>query len=140
MSIGEALLSPTRTYAPIIKEILKKYRKEITAIVHCTGGGQTKCLKFGKNIKYIKNGMFPLPPIFRIIQEIGKIDWQEMYETFNMGHRMELFVNPEISKEIIQISSEFGVDAKIIGKCEKSQHGNELEIISDLGEFKYGTK
>ena len=140
MTVGEALLSPTRTYAPIIKEILKYYGKEINAIVHCTGGGQTKCLKFGNNIKYIKNNMFPLQPIFRIIQEMGKIEWQEMYRTFNMGHRMELFINPDISNEIIKISNKFGVDAKIIGKCEKSISGNELEIISDLGEFIYGAK
>lgn len=138
-SIGEALLSSTRTYAPILKDILEDYRKEISAIIHCTGGGQTKCLNFGKNIRFIKDNMFKPPPIFRIIQEIGNIDWQEMYKTFNMGHRMELFVKPEVSDEIIQISKKFGVDAKVIGRCEKSGRGNELKIISELGKFEYET-
>lgn len=139
LSIGKALLSPTRTYAPVIIEILKNYRKDIHGIIHNTGGGQTKILKFGNGIKYIKNNLFMIPKIFEIIQRSSEIKWKEMYSVFNMGHRMELLCNESIAQEIIQIAKKFNIDSKIIGHCEKSptKGKNVLEIKSEFGTFNY---
>jgi phosphoribosylformylglycinamidine cyclo-ligase len=139
LTIGKALLSPTRTYTPVILEILRKYRKNIHAIIHNTGGGQTKVLNFGNRIKYIKNNLFKIPKIFEIIQESSGIQWQEMYQTFNMGHRMEIICEEPIANEIMKISNKYNIDSKIIGHCEKSpsKGKNSLDINSESGNFHY---
>ena len=139
LTIGKALLSPTRTYSPIIIDVLKNYRNEIHGIIHNTGGGQTKVLNFGNGIKYIKNNLFQIPKIFEIIQRSSETQWKEMYSVFNMGHRMELLCNELIAPEIIKITKRYNIDSKIIGHCEKSptKHKNVLEIKSEFGSFKY---
>ncbi|MFW9900080.1 MAG: AIR synthase related protein [Candidatus Thorarchaeota archaeon] len=139
LNIGKALLSPTRTYAPVLKDILKEYRKEIHGIIHNTGGGQTKILKFGKSIKYIKNNLFTIPKIFEIIQRSSETQWREMFSVFNMGHRMELLCNNSIAPEIIEIAKKYKIDSKIIGYCEKSpiKGKNILEVKSEFGSFTY---
>ncbi|NHI91138.1 MAG: phosphoribosylformylglycinamidine cyclo-ligase [Candidatus Lokiarchaeota archaeon] len=136
LTIGEALLSPTRTYLPVLKEIFKTYRKKISALIHCTGGGQTKCLKTGKNIHYIKDNLFKTPEIFNIIQESSKTPWREMYQVFNMGHRLELICEESIAEKIIQISKKFEIPAKKIGRCESSTL-NALTIKTEYGSFEY---
>ena len=134
---GKLVLSPTRTYAPIIKEILAKYNsKEIHGMVHCSGGAQTKILHFVENLHIIKDNMFPVPPLFKLIQEESGTDWQEMYQVFNMGHRMEIYVPKEIAKDIIAISKSFNVDAQIVGRVEDSEE-KRLTITSEFGEFFY---
>ncbi|MCF0205895.1 MAG: phosphoribosylformylglycinamidine cyclo-ligase, partial [Bacteroidales bacterium] len=133
---GKLVLSPTRTYAPVIKEILKHYRSQINGIIHCSGGAQTKILNFVDNIHIIKDNMFETPLLFKLIQEQSGTEWKEMYKVFNMGHRMELYVPENIAKDIIAISESFGVDARIIGRCEKHE-GKKLTIKSDKGEFVY---
>ena len=139
MTIGKALLSPARTYSPIILEILNAFRSEIHGIIHNTGGGQTKILKFGKGIKYIKNNLFKIPKIFEIIQKSSETQWSEMYQVFNMGHRMEIYCDESISKEIIKIAKHYNIDSKIIGQCEKNsvKNKNDLEIKSEFGIFTY---
>lgn len=137
LNAGKLVLSPTRTYAPIIQKILKKYTsKEIHGMVHCSGGGQTKILHFINNLHIIKDHLFELPPLFKMIQEQSQTDWKEMYQVFNMGHRMELYVPKEIADDIISISKEFNVDAKIIGKVTSSE-SKKLTIKSTFGEFIY---
>lgn len=136
LTIGELVLSPTRTYAPVIKEILTHYRKQIHGMVHCSGGAQTKVLHFINNLHVIKDNLFPLPPLFRIIQEQSNTPWQEMYKVFNMGHRMELYVQPSIAEEIITISKSFNIDAQIVGHCEAATT-KKLTIRSEKGEFIY---
>lgn len=134
---GKLVLSPTRTYAPIIKKILSKYNKEtIHGMVHCSGGAQTKILHFIDNLHVIKDHLFPVPPLFKLIQEQSKTDWKEMFQVFNCGHRMELYVSPEIAEDIISISKSFNVDAQIIGRVESSS-SNKLTIKSEFGEFLY---
>ena len=134
---GKLVLSPTRTYAPIIKSILSKYNSEtIHGMIHCSGGAQTKILHFIDNLHVIKDNMFPIPPLFKLIQEQSKTDWKEMYQVFNCGHRMELYVSPEIANDIIFISKSFNVDAQIIGRIEPSKH-KKLTINSEFGEFNY---
>jgi phosphoribosylformylglycinamidine cyclo-ligase len=133
---GKLVLSPTRTYAPIINEVLKKYRKDINGMVHCSGGAQTKVLHFIDNLHVIKDNMFPVPPLFKIIQEESKTDWQEMYKVFNMGHRYEIYTKPEIADDIIAISCNFGVDAQVIGRVEVSEN-KKLTIKSEFGNFFY---
>jgi phosphoribosylformylglycinamidine cyclo-ligase len=134
---GQLVLSPTRTYAPIIKEILSKYSaKEIHGMVHCSGGAQTKILHFVKDLHIIKDNMFSVPPLFQLIQEQSNTDWKEMYQVFNMGHRMELYVPAEIADAIIDISKSFNVDAKIVGRVEAAT-SNKLTISSEFGEFIY---
>jgi phosphoribosylformylglycinamidine cyclo-ligase len=133
---GKLVLSPTRTYSPIIKEILDKYRERINGIIHCSGGAQTKVLNFVENLHIIKDNMFETPPLFKLIQEQSGTDWKEMYKVFNMGHRMEIYTDGEIAQDIIKISKSFGVDAKIIGRCETLET-KRLTIISDKGEFIY---
>ena len=134
---GKLVLSPTRTYAPIIKEILTKYTsKEIHGMVHCSGGAQTKILHFIESLHVIKDHMFPVPPLFKLIQEESGTDWKEMYQVFNMGHRMEIYVPKEIAPEIIAISKSFNVDAQIIGRVEDSEE-KRLTISSEFGEFFY---
>ena len=138
ITIGKLVLSPTRTYAPIIKKILDKHRKKINGIIHCSGGGQTKVLKFVKNVHIIKDNLFPTPPLFSLIQKESGTDWNEMYQVFNMGHRMELYTDEKTALQIINISKSFNVDAQIIGRVEKStDKKNKLTIKSNHGEFIY---
>lgn len=133
---GRLVLSPTRTYAPIIKKILDEFRPEIHGMVHCTGGAQTKVLHFvGDNCHVIKDNMFPVPPLFKIIQEESKTDWKEMYQVFNMGHRMEIYADKDIADKIISISKSFNVDAQIIGHVTEGRRS--LTIKSEFGEFNY---
>jgi len=133
---GKLVLSPTRTYAPVVKEILLKLRNKINGIVHCSGGGQTKILHFIENLHIIKNNLFDTPPLFKLIQEESKTDWKEMYKVFNMGHRLEFYVPEEIAQEIISISQSFNIDAKIVGKVEASE-GKKVTITSSHGVFEY---
>ncbi len=134
---GKLVLSPTRTYAPIIKAILDSCPKAlIHGMVHCSGGAQTKILHFVDEHHIIKDNMFPIPPLFKLIQEQSKTDWKEMYQVFNCGHRMELYVQPEIAERIIEIASTFDVDAQIIGRVEASST-KKLTIKSDFGTFTY---
>ena len=136
LDAGKLVLSPTRTYAPIIKETLDKFRDRIDGMVHCSGGAQTKVLHFVDNVHIIKDNLFALPPLFKMIQEESDTDWKEMYKVFNMGHRMELYVSAEIAEDIIQISKSYNVDAKIVGRVEKSKT-KQLTINSEYGEFIY---
>jgi len=139
LTIGKALLSPTRTYAPVLLEILKKHRSEIHGIVHNTGGGQTKNLNYGKGIKYLKNNLFSIPKIFEIIQESSKTSWKEMYSVFNMGHRMEIYCNESLVNDIIKIAQKYKIDSKVIGQCQKSPNKNKnlVQINSEFGSFTY---
>ena len=134
---GKLVLSPTRTYAPIIKKILEKYSpNEIHGMVHCSGGAQTKVLHFVDNVHVIKDNLFPVPPLFKLIQENSGTDWKEMYQVFNCGHRMEVYVPENIAQDIIAISKSFNVDAQIVGRVEASDK-KELTITSEYGTFKY---
>ncbi|MEO8516377.1 MAG: AIR synthase related protein [Flavobacterium sp.] len=134
---GKLVLSPTRTYAPIIKKILSTYTpNEIHGMVHCSGGAQTKVLHFVDNVHVIKDNLFPVPPLFKLIQEQSKTDWKEMYQVFNCGHRMEIYVPAEIATDIIEISKSFGVDAQIVGRVEASST-KKLTINSEYGVFEY---
>ena len=137
LDAGKLVLSPTRTYAPIVKKILDNHRGQIDGMVHCSGGAQTKILHFLEKGHVVKDNLFELPPLFKLIQEESGTSWQEMYQVFNMGHRMEFYVDPMIAHDIIQISKEFGVDAQIIGRVEHS-NTKELTITSEFGTFKYG--
>ena len=131
------VLSPTRTYAPIIKEILSKFNnKEVHGMVHCSGGAQTKILHFIDNLHIVKDNLFPVPPLFKLIQEQSKTDWKEMYQVFNCGHRMELYVSPEIAESIIKISKSYNVNAQVIGRVEASD-SKKLTIESQNGTFIY---
>ena len=136
INAGKLVLSPTRTYAPIIKRILDSHRSEIHGMVHCSGGAQTKVLHFVDNVHIIKNNLFDVPPLFKTIQEESKTEWKEMYKVFNMGHRMEIYVPKNIAQEIISISESFGVSAQIVGHVE-SFEGKKLTIQSEFGEFVY---
>lgn len=136
LNVGKLVLSPTRTYAPIIIEILQKMRKDIHGMVHCSGGAQTKVLHFIDDLHVIKDHLFPVPPLFRIIQEQSGTSWQEMYKVFNMGHRMELYVREESAAEIIRISQKFGVEAQIIGRVEASGK-KQVTVNSEFGTFIY---
>ena len=134
---GKLVLSPTRTYAPIIKKILEKYTpKDIHGMVHCSGGAQTKVLHFVDNVHVIKDNLFPVPPLFKLIQENSGTDWKEMYQVFNCGHRMEVYVPENIAQDIIAISKSFNVDAQIVGRVEASDK-KELTITSEYGTFNY---
>ncbi len=136
LDAGKLVLSPTRTYAPIIKKILDKYRKNIHGMVHCSGGAQTKILHFIDNLHVIKDNLFDIPPLFKMIQQESETDWKEMYQVFNMGHRMELYVPKDIAEDIIKISKSFDVDAKIVGYVKDSKT-KKLTIKSELGTFIY---
>jgi len=136
VTAGKLVLSPTRTYAPIIKTVLSEYRKEIHGMVHCSGGAQTKVLHFIDNLHVIKNNLFPVPPLFKLIQGESKTDWQEMYKVFNMGHRMELYVPQEIADNLISISESYGVAAKIVGHVETAEK-KQVTVISQFGTFNY---
>jgi phosphoribosylformylglycinamidine cyclo-ligase len=137
LDAGKLVLSPTRTYAPVIKKILSKYDSStIHGMIHCSGGAQTKILHFIDNLHIIKDNLFQTPKLFEIIKNESKTDWKEMYKVFNMGHRMEMYVDSSVANNIIEISKSFGVDAKIIGKVEASD-SKKLTIISDYGTFEY---
>ncbi len=136
LDAGKLVLSATRTYAPIIKKILEKHRKNIHGMVHCSGGAQTKILHFIENLHIVKDNLFEVPPLFKMIQEQSNTDWREMYQVFNCGHRMELYVPEEIAQDIIAISKSFDVDAQIIGRVESSSE-KKLTITSPFGEFVY---
>lgn len=133
---GKLVLSPTRTYAPVVKRVLDKYRKQIHGMIHCSGGAQTKVMHFVEGLHIIKDNMFSVPPLFKLIQEQSGTSWDEMYKVFNMGHRYEFYVSKEIAEDIISISEEFGIEAKIVGRCESHQE-NKLTIKSEFGEFIY---
>lgn len=136
MNVGKMILSPTRTYAPVIKSILGEHRSHIHGMVHCSGGGQTKILHFIDNLHVIKENLFPVPPLFQLIQSESGTPWEEMYKVFNMGHRMEIYLPEKFAENIISISKQFNVDAKIIGHCEASAQ-KVLTIHSDAGDFTY---
>jgi len=137
VTAGKLVLSPTRTYAPVIKQILDKYRSQIDGIVHCSGGAQTKVLHFvNDDVHVIKDNLFPIPPLFQLIKEQSGTAWEEMYKVFNMGHRMELYVPQEIAEDIIKISKSFNIDAQIIGRVESSDK-KQVTIKSEFGEFVY---
>lgn len=136
VTYGKLVLSPTRTYAPIIKKIFEKHRADIHGMVHCSGGAQTKVLHFVENLRVIKDNLFPVPPLFRTIKEESGAEWKEMYKVFNMGHRMELYVPAEIAQSIMEISESFGVEARLLGRVEACDH-KEVVIRSEFGEFVY---
>ena len=136
ITVGKLILSPTRTYAPIIKSIFEKYKKQIHGIIHCSGGAQTKVLHFIENLHVIKDNLFPTPELFQMIQEQSSTPWKEMYQVFNMGHRMELYVPEEIAAELIDISKSCEVDAQIVGRVEKSDK-KRLSIKTAHGTFRY---
>jgi phosphoribosylformylglycinamidine cyclo-ligase len=136
LNAGQLVLSPTRTYAPVIKAILDKHRSEVHGMVHCSGGAQTKVLHFVENVHVIKDNLFPIPPLFKMIQEESGTDWKEMYKVFNMGHRMEIYLAPENAQAIIDISKSFGIDAQIIGRVE-AHDGKQVTIESEAGTFIY---
>lgn len=136
LDVGKLVLSPTRTYAPVIKQILDILRHRVHGMVHCSGGAQTKVLHFIDNLHIIKDNMFPVPPLFKMIQEESKTDWKEMYQVFNMGHRFEIYLDEEYAQEIIDIANSFDIEAQIIGRVE-SFEGRKLSIHSELGSFIY---
>jgi len=136
MDAGKMVLSPTRTYAPVVKKVLDSFRDNIFGIIHCSGGAQTKVLHFVENVHIIKDNLFDIPELFKVIQQQSGTDWHEMYKVFNMGHRMELYVNQEVAEGIIAISKSFGIDAKIIGRVEPLD-GKKVTITSQFGTFEY---
>ena len=136
VNAGKLVLSPTRTYAPVIKKILDSMRDKIHGMVHCSGGAQTKVMHFVENKHVIKDNLFPIPPLFKLIHEQSGTDWKEMYKVFNMGHRMELYVKPEDAQSIIDISNSFNIEARIVGRVEDAKE-NKLTIISEHGTFEY---
>lgn len=139
LNAGKLVLSPTRTYAPVIKKILDLYRHQIHGMIHCSGGAQTKVMNFVENMHVVKDNLFPIPPLFRLIQQQSGTSWEEMYKVFNMGHRMEIYVEEDLAAEIIAISKSFNIDAQIVGRCYDSEEkeGNKLTIISEFGKFIY---
>jgi phosphoribosylformylglycinamidine cyclo-ligase len=136
LNAGKLVLSPTRTYAPVIKKLLDEMRAEIHGMVHCTGGAQTKVLHFvSDNCRVVKDNMFPVPPLFKLIHDQSGTDWKEMYKVFNMGHRMEIYVSPEQAEKVIAISKSFNIDAQIVGRIEEGK--KSLTIKSEYGTFDY---
>jgi phosphoribosylformylglycinamidine cyclo-ligase len=136
LNAGELVLSPTRTYAPVIKKILDSLRGKIHGMIHCSGGAQTKVLHFVENVRVVKDNLFPIPPLFKTIQEQSHTDWSEMYKVFNCGHRFEIYLPSEYAEEVIAISKSFGIDAQVVGRVEESEK-TELIIKSEFGEFHY---
>ena len=136
VNAGQLVLSPIRTYAPVIKKLLDLMRKDIHGMVHCTGGAQTKVLHFvGDNCRVVKDNMFPIPPLFKVIHDESGTDWKEMYKVFNMGHRMEIYVSPENAEKVIETSKSFNIDAQVVGHIEEGQ--KSLTIMSEYGKFEY---
>ena len=136
LNAGKLVLSPTRTYAPVVKRLLDELRPQIHGMVHCSGGAQTKVMHFVENVRVVKDNLFPVPPLFRTIKEQSGTDWAEMYKVFNMGHRLEVYLSPENAEKVIEISKSFNIDAQIVGRVEASDK-TELIIKSEFGEFKY---
>jgi phosphoribosylformylglycinamidine cyclo-ligase len=136
LDTGKLVLSPTRTYAPVIKKILDSHRNNIHGMVHCSGGAQTKVLHFVDKVHVIKDNLFPIPPLFQLIQKESGTDWKEMYKVFNMGHRMELYVPAELASDIIRISKSYGIPAQIVGRVE-AYHDKKVTIVSPYGTFEY---
>ncbi len=136
LDAGKLVLSPTRTYAPVVKKLLDALRPQIHGMVHCSGGAQTKILHFVDGVHVIKDNLFPIPPLFRTIQEQSKTEWKEMYKVFNCGHRFEVYLPGEFAQQVIDISKSFGIDAQIIGRIEQSDH-THLTIHSEYGVFEY---
>lgn len=136
VNAGQLVLSPTRTYAPVIKRLLDEMRPNVHGMVHCTGGAQTKVLHFVENKHVVKDNMFPIPPLFRLIKEQSGTDWREMYKVFNMGHRMEIYVNPSHAQAVIDIAKSFNIDAQVIGHVENAET-NALTIMTEAGTFEY---
>ena len=136
LNAGKLVLSPTRTYAPVVKQLLDQLRSKIHGMVHCSGGAQTKILHFVNDVRVIKDNLFPVPPLFKTIQEQSGTDWAEMYKVFNMGHRLEVYLSPEDAETVIDISKSFRIDGKIVGRVEKRKK-KELIIRSEFGEFRY---
>ncbi len=138
LDAGKLVLSPTRTYAPVVKRLLDALRPQIHGMVHCSGGAQTKIMHFvGDNCRVIKDNLFPVPPLFKTIKEQSNTPWDEMYKVFNMGHRLEVYLSPEYAEEVITISKSFNIDAQIVGRVEESKGKKELIIRSEFGEFTY---
>jgi phosphoribosylformylglycinamidine cyclo-ligase len=136
LTAGKLVLSPTRTYGPIIKKVIDEFRGVINGMIHCSGGAQTKVMHFVDGVHIIKDNFFSIPPLFKMIQEESGTEWKEMYKVFNMGHRMEVYLPEEYAKGIIQISKSFGVDAQIVGRVEASKQ-NKLTLKSEFGNFEY---
>ena len=136
LDAGKLVLSPTRTYAPVIKQLLDKHRKDIHGMVHCSGGAQTKVLHFVDDVHIIKDNLFPIPPLFSLIQQESGTSWEEMYKVFNMGHRMEIYVSPEVADSVIAISKKFNIDAQLVGRVEAATT-KKLTIQSPFGTFEY---
>ncbi len=136
LNIGKLVLSPTRTYAPVVRQLLKELHSQIHGMVHCSGGAQTKVLHFIDHLHVVKDNLFDVPPLFRLIHDCSGTDWKEMYKVFNMGHRMEIYLNEKFADDVIRVSKSFGVEAKIIGRVEYAYH-KKVTIKSDFGEFVY---
>jgi phosphoribosylformylglycinamidine cyclo-ligase len=138
LRVGQALLSPTRSYAPVIRALLAADRRWIKGLVHCSGGGQTKCLRFGRGVHFVKDSLLPLPPIFRAIQRVSKTPWKEMYQVYNMGHRMEVYCSARDARHVIEAARSFGIQAQQIGRTEKSAHGkNQLSVSHGARPLRY---
>lgn len=136
VTAGKLVLSPTRTYAPVLKKLLEKHRANIHGLVHCSGGAQTKVLHFVENVHVIKDNLFPIPPLFKLIHDQSGTDWKEMYKVFNMGHRMEVYIAPGYAQDIIDIAASFGIEARVVGRVESSDQ-KKLTIQSEFGTFEY---
>jgi phosphoribosylformylglycinamidine cyclo-ligase len=136
VDVGKLILSPTRTYAPVVRAILEKYRSQVHGMVHCSGGGQTKILHFIDHLHVVKNNLLEVPPLFRLIREESGTSWEEMYRVFNMGHRLEFYIPAEIAEAVIEISKSFGIEARVVGYCEPAA-AKKLTILSDAGQFTY---
>jgi phosphoribosylformylglycinamidine cyclo-ligase len=136
ISVGKLILSPTRTYLPVLQEILREHRKKIHGLIHVTGGGQTKVMKFVKDAHIVKDNLFELPPLFKLIQESSKTPWREMYQVFNMGHRMEIYLPARYADTVMAIAAKYGIDARVIGRVRKAQ-GEKVTVKSPFGKFEY---
>lgn len=137
VNVGKLVLSPTRTYLPVVKTFLKEIRSQIHGMIHCSGGGQTKILHFIDNLHVVKDNLFDTPPLFQLIQNQSNTEWKEMYKTFNMGHRLEVYLPEQYANIIIDIAKSFNIDAKIIGYCQRSENGKKLTIDCKHGKFTY---
>ena len=136
LDAGKLVLSPTRTYAPVIREVLEQYRDKIDGMIHCSGGAQTKVLHFAQKVHIIKDRLFPVPPLFKMIQEESGTDWKEMYQVFNMGHRFEIYTDEQSARGIIELAGKYSIDARIVGHCEESEK-KKLTIIDEQAEYNY---
>ena len=141
LSVGEALLSPTRTYLPVVKKVMEELKSQVLGLVHCSGGGQTKCMRFGTQVHHIKDNLFAPPPLFKEIQKVSETSDEEMHQVYNMGHRLEAYCKPEAAEDLIGIANQFGVQAQVIGRTESSQNGdgsNHLSIQLANQTLRYG--